>query len=99
MPAVTLLKNKKIAFPQEAIEKFGLKEDDLLEMEIQEAGIFLKPLPVGDRIAPQDLRAFRRALKNLRADLSEEAQQMSEAEVEALVAEAIQEIRKTQVSP
>lgn len=92
MPLVKMIRGGQVTFPKAARDRFGLKEGDLMEYEIQEEGIFFKPKIVLDKGAP--LADFSKALERIQAGVSKRIRGMEEEELSALIEAAIAAARK-----
>ncbi len=92
MSLVKVVRNGQVTIPKQIREKLGIKEGDILEVEPIETGVLFKPKEVVDR--GDALQAFSRGLERLRSGFSDKLRNMDDAEIDTLIEEAIQAIRK-----
>ncbi|MCK9378066.1 MAG: AbrB/MazE/SpoVT family DNA-binding domain-containing protein [Syntrophobacterales bacterium] len=89
MPLVKVVRNGQVTIPKDIRERLGIKEGDFLEVEPVEAGVFLKTTVMVDK--GDALKALNRAFEKLRA--SDRVQGMDEAELTAIIDEAVRAAR------
>jgi len=88
MPVVKLLRGGQLTLPAELRKAINLAEDDMLEAEIEDGMITLKPVVT---LSPQEAKA---QLKALFTQSRKAASSYSEEELEQLVSDSIEEVRK-----
>lgn len=92
MPLVKVVRNGQVTIPKDIREKLGIKEGDFLEVEPADQGVLLKLKVVVDK--GEALKAFGKAFEKLQASARDKGKEMSEGELNDLIEEAIQAVRK-----
>jgi AbrB family looped-hinge helix DNA binding protein len=86
------LRRGQITIPAEFRRRLGIDDDTLLQLTLHEGKIEITPVVV----TPVASTAWARELYAMFAPIREEAQTMDEAEIDAVIDEAIDEVRAQQ---
>jgi AbrB family looped-hinge helix DNA binding protein len=83
------LRRGQLTIPAEFRRRLGIADDTLLQLTLQEGKIEITPVVA----TPAAEMAWARELYAMFAPVRQEAQEMEEAEIDALIDEAIDEVR------
>ena len=83
------LRRGQLTIPAEFRRKLGIDDDTLLQLTLQEGKIEITPVVA----TPVSEMAWARELHETFAPVRQEAQEMEEADIDALIDEAIDEVR------
>jgi AbrB family looped-hinge helix DNA binding protein len=86
------LRRGQITIPAEFRRRLGIDDDTLLQLTLHEDRIEITPVVV----TPVASMAWARELHTMFAPVREEARTMDEAEIDAVIGEAIDEVRAQQ---
>ncbi len=85
MPWAKVLRSGQITFPKEVRDKLGLKEGDIVDFEIRDAMVIMRPKLLVDK--GNALKTFSKAVQRLRSGVKEEIDQKT---LEGIMEEAVQ---------
>jgi len=85
MPWAKVLRSGQITFPKEVRDKLGLKEGDIVDFEIRDTMVIMRPQLLVDKGAA--MNTFSKAVKRLRSGVKEEIDQKT---LERIMEEAVQ---------
>lgn len=90
MPLVKVIRHGQITIPKELRQALGIEEGDLLEVELKNSQMVIKPKAVVDREVARE--QFFNLVDKMRSGLKD----LDEEETDQLIAEAVKETRKAQ---
>lgn len=85
MPWAKVLRSGQITFPKEVRDKLGLKEGDIVDFEIRDAMVIMRPKVLVDKA--EAMKTFSQVVKRLRSGVKEEIDQKT---LEGIMEEAVQ---------
>ncbi len=88
MPLVKVIRNGRITLPKDIRESLGVKEGDLLELELRDSEMTIKPKTTIDKDLAGD--KFFRMVNKIWSSVKD----VDPEELEATIAEAVQAARK-----
>lgn len=88
MPWAKVLRHGQITFPKEVRDKLGLKEGDIVDFEIQDSLVIMRPKILVDKEAA--LKSFAKGFQRLQAAVGDAFKNYSEEELYELIEEAVQ---------
>ena len=93
MPWAKVLRSGQVTFPKEVREKLGLKEGDIVDFEIREAMVIMRPKLLIDKA--EAMKTFSQAVERLRSGVKEGIDQKT---LDGLMEEAVQGNPKPKIS-
>jgi AbrB family looped-hinge helix DNA binding protein len=93
MPWAKILRSGQVTFPKEVREKLGLKEGDIVDFEIREAMVIMRPKLLIDK--GEAMKIFSQAFERLRSGVKEGIDQKT---LDGLMEEAVQGNPKPKIS-
>ena len=85
MPWAKVLRSGQITFPKEVRDKLGLKEGDIVDFEIRDAMVIMRPKLLVDKA--EAMKTFSQAVKRLRSGVKED---IDPETLEGIMEEAVQ---------